>query len=226
MSPASPETTESLRRETVRRYAAVHPAARWSLPLKWRLGRFDVIERLVPREGRVVDLGCGTGCFLTYLALASEKRACVGVDISDRKLAVAREATRGLWSVSFHLHNLFSYRPEDAACVTILDTLHYFDPAAQAAALENCAKHLAPGGALILRNIDREPRWTFRWNYAHEWAMTRVQLTATERAWPRLHFLPFAEYRSILERLGMEVEIVPPPQARPYAVTILSARKR
>lgn len=222
----SPPDLQSIESEVLRRYAAVYPVSRRTIPLKARLGRFDVIERLVPREGRVIDLGCGAGYLLAFLALASEGRVCVGVDISDRKLAVAREATRGLWSVSFHNNNLFTYRAQDAACVMILDTLHYFDPAAQAAALENCAKLLAPGGVLILRNIDRAPRWTFAWNYLHEWIMTRVQLTATERGWPRLHFLAFEEYRRLLERLDCDVEIIPPPRARPYAVTLLAARKR
>jgi len=216
------------RQETIRRYADVHSISRATLPLKWLLGRFDLIERIGPSGGTIVDLGCGVGYLVTYLALASEGRTCAGVDISDRKLSVAREATRGLWRVSFHNNNLFSYAVERADCFLILDTLHYFDRATQTAAFENCYKQLSPGGKLVMRNIDRRPRWTFVWNYAHEWLMTRFQLTATQGATGArggLFFLDFEEYRRILEGIGFTVEILAPETARPYAVTMLVATR-
>lgn len=116
------------------------------------------VERLRAWRVRtpVLELGCGTGRVAVPLALAGFD--CVGLDTSDRMLRIARRNRQNL-------------RPEVAARLTytrrdatafrfaqpfgaILSTfsLHalLLEPAARAACLACCRRHLSPDGVLVL----------------------------------------------------------------------------
>ena len=50
--------------------------------IRWWIAYFDKVTEFLPKEGRIVDLGCGYGIFANYMALASDKR-----DVRAIKLA-------------------------------------------------------------------------------------------------------------------------------------------
>src|SRR5665811_1385159 len=60
--------------------------------LRKRLGwcPYDKISELVPPEGVHLDIGCGYGHFLVYLAQTRPKLGLIGCDPDPRKIAVAR----------------------------------------------------------------------------------------------------------------------------------------
>lgn len=110
----------------------------------WR----ELLTDLLPRPGRVADLGCGTGTL--SLLLADEGHRVDGVDVSPAMVARARAKAGGREDVTF--------RVEDAAAVSLpvgaYDTAlcrHVLwampDPAA---ALCHWLGLLVPGGRLIL----------------------------------------------------------------------------
>jgi SAM-dependent methyltransferase len=100
----------------------------------------------VPSEGRVLDLGCGTGG--TTLELASSGATVVGLDFSAPMLAVARARSAHLDRVSFVEGDLATYvadEPFDVAysrmCLMLLE-----DPVP---ALANVRAAVRPGGRLV-----------------------------------------------------------------------------
>jgi len=62
----------------------------WAWQHFWRRNEQPVVlKHLLSRRGVTLDIGCGTGYFLE--ALHSKNRGCVGMDISEGMLAVARQ---------------------------------------------------------------------------------------------------------------------------------------
>lgn len=96
---------------------------------------------------RVLDVPCGEGRISGRLA----RRGCevVGVDATDRFLALAREQYPG---VSFHLGDIRSlaYEREFDAVVNWFTSFGYFDPDTNDLVLEGFARALRPGGRLLL----------------------------------------------------------------------------
>lgn len=156
------------------RSARVHTTIRaWTAP-------FEGLEAYVPQSGRVLEIGCGHGLFTTFLALSSANRSVVGIDIDEQKISLAKEmATRlrpGEATVSF------DFRPSgelpDAVegwdAIVFADVLYLLQPADRARLLEQCAAALAPGGVLIVKEVDTEPKLKARIAQFQEFLSTRV----------------------------------------------------
>lgn len=113
-----------------------------------------VAELLELRPGtRVLDVPCGEGRIAGRLA----RRGCevVGVDSSERFLAVARERHP---EVAFQLADMraLDFDAEFDAAVNWFTSFGYFDSATNDAVLAGFARALRPGGRLLLEMLNPE----------------------------------------------------------------------
>ncbi|MBI4701248.1 MAG: methyltransferase domain-containing protein [Deltaproteobacteria bacterium] len=113
----------------------------------------DLVDRALalPRQARLLDLGCGTGRHAVALALLGHH--VTGVDLSPALLAraqgLARQHGAALDLVRRDMRDLAGLGPFDA-CVCLYTVLGYFDDEGNAAVLRAVREVLAPGGALVL----------------------------------------------------------------------------
>jgi len=222
-----------------RRYA---PAGRFAMRFALGKLRHDPIfaailaQGLIPDRARLVDFGCGQGLLLALLVAAVDgfaptawpagwpppprPESMTGFDIGPRTIELARTALGGRATLArADLRNIAL-----PACdaIAIIDVLHYVDARAQEDALAKCAKALTAGGVLLLRVADARAGWRF--------ALTRIsdQLAtlARDRVWPRLHCRPLADWITLLERVGFEVQPQPASAGTPFANALLVAQRR
>ena len=127
------------------------------------------IEKLLPPNLTIADVGCGTGSLTFELARFAGK--VIGVDLSNEMLrrarAVARE--RALRNVEFHQGDIFKLplesRSVDAAfCVMVLHFLP--EPARGIAGLCRVTR---PGGSVILVDLVQHKQEWMREQMAHQW---------------------------------------------------------
>jgi ubiquinone/menaquinone biosynthesis C-methylase UbiE len=143
----SASTTKTDARRTFDRWAGSYerdPFSRW-------LGRRqrDALEALELGEGdRLLDVGCGTGAGVRAAAEVVER--AVGVDLSPKMLAEARERASGLPGVEFVEGDSEDLPFGDGEFTAVLCTtsLHHY-PRPDAAARE-FARVLAPGGRVVI----------------------------------------------------------------------------
>lgn len=127
------------------------------------------IEKLLPRNLTLADIGCGTGSLT--LELARFARKVIGVDLSHEMLRRARVVAkeRELHNVEFHrgdaLHLPLETHSVDAAfCVMVLHFLA--DP--QRAIGELC-RITRPGGSVIVVDLVEHKQDWMREQMAHQW---------------------------------------------------------
>lgn len=193
------------------------------LRIKLRICPVREIETYLPAEGRVVDLGCGSGLMAALFMLGSAKRRVIGFDLDPKKVEAARRL-RARWpSLEFHEADLIALRPPAAEAMTIVDVLYLIPYAQQEEILKRCAEALPPGGMLLLKDMDTRPRWKYWWNSFEETLAVKV-IGFTLGG--RFYFRPRASYISLLERLGFEVRVVPLDKGYWYPHILFVCRKK
>lgn len=156
-------------------YAGQRRSDRGHVRGRWWTAPFAAVEAELPRGGRVLEIGCGHGLFVAYAALRDPARTVHGVDIDADKIAVGQAALaplRGRASVELGRSGVVPAGPWEA--IVILDVLYLLAASAQRALLEACARELAPGGVLLVKEMGTEPAWKFRWNTIQETLAVKV----------------------------------------------------
>ncbi|MEP6769173.1 MAG: class I SAM-dependent methyltransferase [Acidobacteriota bacterium] len=194
---------------------------------RWRTCPFPAVAALVPATGRILDFGSGHGLLASWLALRSSARTVVGVDVDPNKIASARQAaararSRGLPAAEFRVgaSSGFPSGPWDA--VLFVDVLYLLDPAGQERALRDAARALAPGGAVLVKETSRHPRWKAAWAEAQEFLAVRI-LRITAGA--GIRFLAPATYAGWLEAEGLAVVGAPADRGYLHPHHLLAARR-
>jgi SAM-dependent methyltransferase len=117
----------------------------------WFVGRRRILLQVLDRylgkgsaEGRrILDVGCGTGTMLSYLADYGKAQ---GVDIDEEAIGYCRE--RGLTDVRLGSAETLPFEDGSFDLVTALDVVEHLDD--DLAALREFRRVLRPGGTLLV----------------------------------------------------------------------------
>jgi uncharacterized protein (DUF2062 family)/SAM-dependent methyltransferase len=170
---------------------------RWKL----RLDRiFGLLATVDLGSGTVVDLGCGYGMALSFAAFGDGSRQLLGCDLDAHRVAVARQALSTL-QADLRVADVRGLDLPPAGLILILDVLQYLPADEQLGLLKRCCSALTAEGKLIFRVHDRERGL---WSIV-TMAFDRL-VFACERVKVQPVTLPAAQYRTVLESAGMEVE--------------------
>ena len=165
-------------RQVLSLYDAAPAAVRAHVRVRWATCPFRAVAAQLPPAGRVLELGCGHGLFSVLAALSSPGRSVVGVDVDERKVhhgrvAAGRARERGAaCEITTSPPGEVPDGPWDA--IVVVDVLYLLDEATQRDLLRTCARHLAPGGRLAVKEMAPTPAWKARWNLVQETIAVRV----------------------------------------------------
>ncbi|MCE5327644.1 MAG: class I SAM-dependent methyltransferase [Planctomycetaceae bacterium] len=137
----------------------------------------DLVVQAIPRGSSVLDIGCGSGLLLSYLARCGQISRGVGVDLSPGAIATACKANSGESGIEFLCVKAADPWPtEPCDVVTLIDVLHHVAPDQQRRFIERL-KGLS-AAKIIIKDLAPRPRWKAWMNALHDGLMTR------SRVWP------------------------------------------
>lgn len=213
-------------REALALYRGLGLGSQAHVWFRWATCPFHAVAAEVPSSGRVLEVGCGHGLFSSYLALSSDAREVHGVDVDADKICDAQSVAaraRALGArITFDVAPSGSVPSGPWAAITIVDVLYLLDRVGQLDLVARCAEQLAPGGALVIKEMHDRPRWKVRWNILQETLSVRV-LNITEGR--DLTFLPTSDLAEALRRVGLEVSSRAIDRGRPHPHHLLVGRK-
>ena len=186
------------------------------------LSDLAVVERYVPNQGFIVDLGCGHGLFACVMRESAPERRVLGIDLDPRKIEVARGAIQDTQWLRFEVGDIVKQPPPKCDAVTIVDVLYLLSFEDQEQVLKNAASALGEGGPLIVKSQEKrlDPRYAL--TYAQE--MITVSLGFTRGGRERFYFPTREEALAMFERAGFKVDVIEMPN-RPYTDVVYLARK-
>jgi 2-polyprenyl-3-methyl-5-hydroxy-6-metoxy-1,4-benzoquinol methylase len=128
----------------------------------------DEIGQYLPASGSVLDIGCGFGLFSLYYASTGPGRLVRGIDLNPRRIGMARRAaTRlGLENVVYEELDARHFKGDSpVSAAYMLDIVHHLPDDAVPSLLRELHRAIAPGGLLMVKDVDTRPapkRW-FTW---------------------------------------------------------------
>lgn len=194
---------------------------RFVISMRLRFSSYDVMASHVPPSGRILDLGCGFGMLSSYLALSSERRVVKGVDISARRIHIARRASRGIGNICFEEGDFLGTDFAGYDCILLIDTLHYFPAPVQDRIIERCCEGMRKMGMILIRDSNRDVKLRHFITGWYETVMTKSGFTKGET----LFFRSFRELKGLIESLGFRVFMTPLWGRTPFADTLMVCRK-
>ena len=164
----------------------------------------------LPARGRVLDLGSGHGLLAFALSLGSHQREIIGIDHDPGRVRLAQAAalrlparSRPVFEVGDLKEKLWSFASGSLTGIAMIDILHYFDPPSQQLLVSQAARVLAPGGILVVREVDSDDGIKAAANRLYERLATGVGFTRSTG--PALSFRGAAGWTSLLESAGFTV---------------------
>ena len=212
----------NLKAQVIRTYA--RPVIRAYCTIRFRIMNTRILEEIgqyLPNQGRLLDVGCGFGLFSLYYALQSPGRQLTGYDISERRIPLARTSAAALGvsdRTAFHQQDVTGLQVEAGAydAAYMLDILHHVPTAAHEELIRSIHRALAPGGILLLKDIDCYPWWKVLFTWVLDVAMT-------PSAPP--NYVPRSDVTALLERIGFDVKIHAFRDILPYPHALYICRK-
>lgn len=156
---------------------------RWHTRVRWAVAPMTRVERALPSRGSILEFGCGHGVFSIFAALKSPHRRIVGVDIDDRKVNVARAAAQhtGLPSDRLRFDVVTpGWVPSTKNrwdAIVIVDVLYLLGSTEANRLLDATVDAIAPGGRILVKEVDTTQSGRMAVLTAEERIMTRLGLT-------------------------------------------------
>ncbi len=143
------------REAIIKNYIYKDPVLEWYMRIKLSMERwYDHYDRLVPRKGVIVDLGCGYGAMSYMLSMLSSERELVAMDYDEQKIKVAQNAFLKSDRINFYADDIRTFESPNADAFIISDVLHYLDRESQELVVRRCVERLNEGGIIVIRDGD------------------------------------------------------------------------
>jgi len=161
----------------------------------------EEIGQYLPKQGRVLDLGCGFGLFSLYFAMQEPARQMTGVELNPRRVDCARGSARrlGLTNARYEVNDVLDWKGTGSFdAIYLLDLIHHLPRGEVKPFLAKVRALLRPGGTLIVKDVADRPvfkRWFTLW-------LDRLMVGLSEP----IHYWPPRELSELLCEMGFDVK--------------------
>jgi 2-polyprenyl-3-methyl-5-hydroxy-6-metoxy-1,4-benzoquinol methylase len=205
-----------LAREVVSLYAPLGRLAQLYVALRLTTAPLIATERFFPADGEVLDLGCGHGIFAHLLRLGAPKREVFGLDTNAARIEAARKTAPADGRLRFEVGEAGGFPERRFPVIAVVDLLHHMPWDAQETLLRRVADAVLPGGTVVVKDLEKRPRWKYFYHYLQDWIMYRGQ---------PLYFREREDMIALLRRIGLDVSVHPLAGWRPYPHVVYHCRR-
>ena len=209
-------------RRTLERYRRAPLADR--MYVAGKLQHDPVVTEIIAFDddfGRVLDAGCGRGQLGLCLLELRRVSSLSGFDSDERKLGLARDA--GGAQAEFQVRDLATPNWPPCDTAMLIDVLHYLPIPEQDEVLAHAMAAVAPGGRVLVRELDRTAGLRSR---VTRFVERIVNLIGLNRGRAPLSYRAAREIIDRLEALGASCQRSAASQGTPFANVLIVARRR
>jgi 1-acyl-sn-glycerol-3-phosphate acyltransferase len=198
------------RKKLILNYIFKGPILEWYLRIKLKIeNNYQPYNELIPRKGKILDLGCGYGFMSYMLNLTAPLRKITGVDYDEEKIRVALNCFSKNENIDFICKDLTTYSFLNQDAILLSDVLHYLPRTNQEELLTHCIEKLNPGGIILLREADSKEKKRQNLTNITEFFSTKILgFNKTVDDSKVLYFTSLEDISKIVYSKGVKMEIL------------------
>ncbi|MDH5365613.1 MAG: MMPL family transporter [Cyclobacteriaceae bacterium] len=182
------------------------PILEWYLRIKYKLeNEYRLFHDLIPKKGKIVDVGCGYGLMSFALAFSGEDREVLAIDYDEDKIDVAKNCPSIPEKLKFEVGDIVKYSYHITDAFVVSDVLHYLTTEAQQQLLQNLLNNLSKNGMMIIRDGDSEKTKRHKGTKLTEIISTRIGFNKTQN---ELNYISGELIRSFAMENNLNLEII------------------
>ena len=184
------------------------PVLEWYLYVKIKLENYyQQYHHLLPKQGTVLDAGCGYG-FMSYILYWSsqEQRKMIAFDYDEEKIDTANHCFDKTEDINFYQADITQFEFKQYDGIVMSDVLHYIHPKQQTEVIIKAINSLLPGGVLLIRDGDADIKNKIKGTKLTEFLSTKI-FTFNKSNQP-LYYISGATIHQIAQTLGVKIECI------------------
>lgn len=173
---------------------------------------YEVVDKILPKSGTIIELGCGEGLLSNFLAISQPERKIVGYEIIPERLKIAKKRLK---NTKYYVGDIAKIHFPKADVFILFHVLHHLPgKPAQERVLLKAKNSLSTEGKLIIVEVDVKPTL----KYVAAWVADHflVPWVFEKRFFTRAYFRKENEWEKLLKGLGFNVEVSEENQGRPF----------
>lgn len=204
--------------ETIKLYSGMGWKSLFSKIRFWD-APFLEVEKIVPQNGVILDLGCGEGIFTNYLGICSNKRKITAIDIDKQRI---KEANRGLKNVTFKYGDVTKFDVPKVDTIIMFHLLHHLKSFSdQGKVISECVKKLNKDGKLII--VEVEPKFSYKYLLAYFTDHFLVPWIFERRFYCPVYFRRTNDWIELFRSFGLSCKVFSADKGKPFSHIIFEA---
>jgi 2-polyprenyl-6-hydroxyphenyl methylase/3-demethylubiquinone-9 3-methyltransferase len=184
----------------------------------------SVLNKYLPQNGVILDLGCGYGLISNLLALESECLV-IGVELSTSRIAAALQSIKGRKNIKFYAADIARFDIPRCDAILLIDVLLMLPDAVKRIIADKAYEKLVDDGLLVVKDTDKSPRWKYVYTYLEE--CVKLNLGVGGHKTLRIpQYKSRNEFKSLFQEFGFSlIEVTNIKSIMPYPGVIYVCRK-
>jgi len=181
---------------------------------------YEVVNRMISKNGTIVELGCGEGLLTNYLALSEPKRKIIGYELVPERLASAKKKIK---NTTYKVADVTKLSLPKADFFVLFHVLHHLpSKLSQEKLLMDIKKALNKNGKLIIVDV----HVSFDIKYLAAWFADHflVPWVFEKRFYTRAYFRTENEWLKLLKKIGYKVRTSKETKGRPFPNIIFDCK--
>ncbi len=155
-------------------YRILNWIGKFTIWMRFKITPLGQLIKLIPIQGRLLDLGCGFGIFSYFFAWRFPKLQIIGLDPSIDRIELANNVLDKPENLEFYQGKIDDLKKENFKAVLLSDVIYLFAEKELTEVFKKCYQKTSSDGALIIKTMNRAHPLRFLFSISTPWLINKI----------------------------------------------------